>query len=144
SFSHLQRRAATSLPPPSSQSQTLNPSSSSPALPSLRRDAHSASPNPASAVQFSRSSSVSDADDSMASDDGEEEYSDVDFWGGESPRLLSRSPPRVPGDEMAIDDVVEESEDEDDDEDTDMLDDDDEEGEDESDGLDRMEIFGHR
>ena len=87
---------------------------------------------------------MSDADDSMASDDDEEEYSDVDFWGGESPRLLSRSPQRVPRDEMAIDDIVEESEDEDDDEDTDMLDDEEEEGEDESDGLDRMEIFGHR
>ncbi|KAG8528070.1 uncharacterized protein KY384_006986 [Bacidia gigantensis] len=87
------------------------------------------------------------------SSDSNDEYSDVDFWGGESPHLLSHSPTRRPDDAMPLDD--EETEEESgEDEDDDMVDDDDDEdnddGEDEEGeegtelSLDRMEIFGHR
>lgn len=69
--------------------------------------------------------------------DTEEE--EIEFWGGESPRLRLGSPPN--DDEMAIDDSSEA--DEDDSEDEDMSDNDDME-EDEADEYNRLEIFGHR
>ncbi|KAL9129088.1 MAG: hypothetical protein Q9217_002360 [Psora testacea] len=146
SFSYLQPRAASSLPPPASYSRTLNPFSASLAFPQPRRGTHSVSPITPSSFPFSRSPSISDTNGSMASyddDNEEEEYSDVDFWGGESPRLLSKSPPERPEHHMALDEVEEdetEEESEEEDDDQDMLDDEGEEGDD----LDQMEIFGHR
>ena len=80
--------------------------------------------------------SGSDADDSMVTDDDD---SDVEFWGGESPRAQQRSP-RLEH-EMEIDDSSNEEEDEDDSEDEEMSD---EAEEDEADDYNRMEIFGHR
>ena len=76
----------------------------------------------------------------MASCAEDEEYSDVDFWGGESPRLLSRSPPPQLEQQPELPSEVDESEDESEEEDEDMLDED----EDEGDELDRMDIIGHR
>ena len=82
------------------------------------------------------SGSDGDGDDSM---DTDEDESDVEFWGGESPRTHQRSP-RSEHD-MAIDDSGDEEEDEEDSEDEDMSDD---AEEDETDEYNRMEIFGHR
>ena len=97
------------------------------------RTAHSVSPN---FTTLSPSNpSGSDGDDSM---DTDEDESDVEFWGGESPRAHQRSP-RLEHD-MAIDDSGDE-EDEEDSEDEDMSDD---AEEDEADEYNRMEIFGHR
>ena len=96
------------------------------------RTAHSVSPN---VMTLSPSTpSGSDGDDSM---DTDEDESDVEFWGGESPRAHQRSP-RLEHD-MAIDSGDEE--DEEDSEDEDMSDD---AEEDEADEYNRMEIFGHR
>ncbi len=101
------------------------------------RHAHSVVPN---RTQFTPpsppSSDHSDPDDSMDTDEEE-----VDFWGGESPRSRLMSP--IHGHDMAVDDSEEENDD--DSEDEEMSDDDDEEGEeDEADGYNRMDIFGHR
>ena len=97
------------------------------------RTAHSVSPNvmPLSPT----TASGSDGDDSMDTDGDE---SDVEFWGGESPRAHQRSPPLEH--DMAVDDSGDE-EDEEDSEDEDMSD---EAEEDEADEYNRMEIFGHR
>ena len=70
--------------------------------------------------------------------DTDEDESEVEFWGGESPRSRVTSPNR--DHEMAIDDESEE-EDGDDSMDEDMSDD---AEEDEADGYNRMDIFGHR
>ena len=105
---------------------------------------------------FSTSEGEDDEEDEEASMTGSnnsssDDYSDVDFWGGESPRLLSRSPPNRPDgvgalDEAEDDESGDESEDYDDD--ADMLDndndDDDDDDEAEGDELSRMELFGHR
>lgn len=75
----------------------------------------------------------------------EDEYDEVDFWGGERgspppPGQLRQGQVRelmdVDADQASSDDEEEESEDEDED----MSDDD----EDDDNGVDRMEIFGHR
>ena len=79
------------------------------------------------------SASESDDDDSMDTDGDE---SDVEFWGGESPRAQ-----RFPRSEheMVIDDS--EEEDDEDSEDEDMSD---ETEEDEADDYNQMELLGHR
>ena len=124
------RRPTTSAPPLTAIQRMLERST----WPEARiRTAHSVSPN---AMTLSPSTpSDSDGDDSM---DTDEEESDVEFWGGESPRTHQRSP-RSEHD-MAIDDSGDE-EDEEDSEDEDMSD---EAEEDEADEYNRMEIFGHR
>ena len=78
-------------------------------------------------------------------DDDEDEYSEVEFWGGESPRL--RALLHVRGDDEYVEDFEEDDEDEDEEE---------EEGEDghgssravlegeDAEDEDPMEIFGHR
>ncbi len=70
--------------------------------------------------------------------DGDEDGSQMEFWGGESPRARHASP--RPKHEMDIDGSSEE-EDDDDSEDEDMSDD---AEDDETDDYNRMEIFGHR
>ena len=77
----------------------------------------------------------SEEEDSM---DGDEDGSEMEFWGGESPRARHASP--RPGNEMDVDDSSS-AEDDDDSEDEDMSD-----GaeDDETDDYNRMEIFGHR
>ena len=102
------------------------------------------------------SSSASEADElgSTPSDSEAESdaYSDVDFWGGESPRALSSSPPARRAEALPVvpDSIPNDmSEEDDDDDDTD--DEEDEEDDEVQDGeqargflLDRMDIFGHR
>ena len=133
----------------------MNPFSASLAFPPLRRDAYSVSPTPATPFPFGRSNSVSGGDDDdededgslTGSDDGDDDYSDVDFWGGESPRTMSRSPPsqRVPNNPLNdAADVESEEESEGYEDDEEMLDNDDDDDETEGDELSRMEIFGHR
>lgn len=82
------------------------------------------------------SDSNSDAEDSMDTDEDEE--SEVEFWGGESPRSRHASPSQAH--EMVIDGSSED-EDDDDSEDEEMSD---EAEDDEADEYNRMEIFGHR
>ena len=87
---------------------------------------------------------------SSSGTEGDGEYSEVDFWGGESPRLLSyASSPRIAAADIAADEenTEQESEDYDNEDDTDAMDDDEEEEETEEGGelpLVRMDIFGHR
>ena len=126
--------------------------------PPRRRDVHSASPTAAS-PPFPMSSSASEADElGSTSSDSEAEsdaYSDVDFWGGESPRALSGSPPprRAEASPVVDDSIPNNTSEDDDDDDDDDSDDEDEDDEDDEvqDGkqdrgflLDRMDIFGHR
>ena len=121
-----------------------------------RRDVHSASPTAAS-PPFPLSSSASEADElgSTPSDSEAESdaYSDVDFWGGESPRALSGSPPSRRAEALpVVDDGITNDMSEDDDDDDDDSDDEDDEEDDEVQDdeqargflLDRMDIFGHR
>lgn len=70
--------------------------------------------------------------------DADEDDSNMDFWGGESPTMRHASP--RPEHEMNIDGSSED-EDDDDSEDEDMSDD---AEDDENDDYNRMEIFGHR
>lgn len=131
-------RAAISAPPAdNSQLQPTVP---------LRRIARSESPSLMNQFPFGSSSdsASSDPEDSM---DTDEDYDEVEFWGGESPsgriRLpLSRmNPEKGPSseDEDAGDDYDDDDEDDDDDDDDDM----DTDMSDDPDG-DGMEIFGHR
>lgn len=71
-------------------------------------------------------------------DTGEDWESEIEFWGGESPRSNRTSP--ILDHEMAVDDDSEED-DNDDSADEDMSDDGEE---DEADGFNQMDIFGHR
>ena len=97
------------------------------------------------------STSSSDPEDSAGSG-GDGDESEVDFWGGESPRLLSLSPPSRAADETAVDDSSESESDEDDDDNDDGDDDYDDDDEFEIDGsvegtpglLDQLDIPGHR
>lgn len=103
------------------------------------------------------SSSASEADElgSTPSDSEAESdaYSDVDFWGGESPRALSGSPPPRTAEALpVVDDSIPNDMSEDDDDDDDDSDDEDDDEDDEVQDdeqargflLDRMDIFGHR
>lgn len=74
-------------------------------------------------------------------DTDEDSESEMEFWGGESPRSRLTSP--NVDNEMAIDDDSEDSEDEDGDDSADESMSDDAE-EDEADKYNRMDIFGHR
>ena len=121
------RRPTTSAPPLATIQRMLERSS----WPDTQtRTAYSVSPN---TIAFTPSDSGSDAEDSMDTDGDE---SEVEFWGGESPR--AQRSPRLEH-EMGIDDSDEEGED--DSEDEDMSDD---AEEDEADEYNRMELLGHR
>lgn len=83
--------------------------------------------------------------------DTDEDYSDVEFWGGESPNgRAARSPVRrelvarvETSDEEDDDDEDEEEDDDDDDDEYENISDD-LDAEEEADEGDGMEIFGHR
>lgn len=129
----ISRRPTTSAPPSGSIQSLLESS----AWPNLRdRNAHSVAPDTVPFAQPSPAASSSDADDSMDTDEDWE--SEMEFWGGESPRSRHTSP--TLDHEMAIGDGSEE-EDGDDSADEDMSDD---AEEDEADEYNRMDIFGHR
>ncbi|MCJ1266336.1 hypothetical protein MMC22_006219 [Lobaria immixta] len=109
---------------------------------SLRRTARSESPNIHINLAISpATTSESDPNDSM---DTDEDYSDVDFWGRESPsgRLPSPSQNRtLRNGDSSDEDEYDDDDDDEDDNDQDMSDEVDIE---EGDEGDRMEIFGHR
>ncbi|MCJ1370006.1 hypothetical protein MMC20_001218 [Loxospora ochrophaea] len=86
------------------------------------------------------SSGVLDDPDPMETD---EEYDDVDFWGGESPRERAKSQVSTSN---ANDNEVEGGDDEDDEEDseTDSMDNDSEDDDDDDDDDDYMVLCGHR
>lgn len=129
-------RRPTSAPPSGSVQSFLESS----AWPDVRgRNAHSVAPNSVPFAQPSPGASSSDAEDSMDTDEDWE--SEMEFWGGESPRSRLASP--TLDHEMAIDDDSEEGGEEagDDSEDENMSDD---AEEDEADEYNRMDIFGHR
>ena len=127
-------RRSTNSAPPSESFQSLLQSG---AWPNLRgRNAHSVTPGTVPFPQASPVASSSDAEDSM--DTGEDWESEMEFWGGESPRSIRTSP--ILDHEMAVDDGSEEDDD-DDSADEDMSDD---AEEDETDEFNQMDIFGHR
>ena len=97
-----------------------------------RRALHSESVDAVDRLPLSPLSFSSSEDPSAM--DTDEDYSDVDFWGGESPRSRNRSP--CVRDEEVDDESSDE--DEDDDDDDEMTDDA------EGDEDDQMELFGHR
>lgn len=120
--------------PPSGSIQSFLESS---AWPDVRgRMAHSVAPDTVPFAQPSPGASISDAEDSMDTDGDWE--SEMEFWGGESPRSRLTSP--TLDHEMAIDDDSEEGEG-DDSGDENMSED---AEEDEADEYNRMDIFGHR
>ena len=128
----ISRRPTTSAPPTASIQSLLE----SIAWPDVRgRNAHSVAPDTVPFAQSSSAASSSDAEDSMDTD--QECESEMEFWGGESPRSRFTSPNL--DHEMAIDNS--EEEDGDDSVDEDMSDDPEE---DETDEYNRMDIFGHR
>ena len=128
-------RRPTSAPPSGSVQSFLESS----AWPDVRdRNAHSVAPNTVPFAQPSPGGSSSDAEDSMDTDEDWE--SEIEFWGGESPRSRLTSP--TLDHEMAIDDNSEEGEGEGDDSGDENMSDDAEE--DEADEYNRMDIFGHR
>lgn len=128
-------RRPTSAPPSGSIQSFLESS----AWPDVRgRNAHSVAPDTVPFAQPSPGASSSDADDSMDTDGDWE--SDLEFWGGESPRSRLTSPNL--DHEMAIDDDSEGEEEEGDDSGDENMSDDAEE--DEADEYNRMDIFGHR
>lgn len=130
---NISRRPTTSAPPRGSIQSLLE----STAWPDTRgRNAHSVGPDIAHFPQPSLSASSSDAEDSMDTDEDCE--SEIEFWGGESPRTRFTSPDQ--DHEMAIDNESGEEEG-DDSVDEDMSDD---AGEDDADEYNRMDIFGHR
>lgn len=111
---------------------------------SSRRIARSESPRKHINLLISpATTSESDPNDSM---DTDEDYSDVDFWGRESPSGRVRSP--LQNRTFENDDSSDEDEDEDEEDDDDDDDDDedmsDEVDVEERDEGDRMELFGHR
>ena len=127
------RRPTTSAPPTGSIQNLLE----STAWPDVRgRNAHSVAPNTVPFAPPSPSAHSSEAEDSMDTDEDCE--SEIEFWGGESPRSRLTSPHL--DHEMAIDSDSED-EDGDDSVDEDMSDD---AEEDEADEYNRMDIFGHR
>lgn len=128
------RRPTTSAPPSGGIQSILE----STAWPDIRgRNAHSVAPATVPFLQSSpTASSNGDAGDSMDTDEDWE--SEMEFWGGSSPRSRLTSP--TLDHEMAIDDDSEE-EDGEDSADEDMSDD---AEEDEADEYNRMDIFGHR
>ncbi len=172
----IHRSPESVLPPsrgraPEITGRPLRPAASISALDTTRtpayvhfpRNARSHSPNiNANRLSASASASTSDPADSMNTD---EEYDDVDFWGGESPtnwarssllnsRREGRGPGRANGNNHEEDHVEQgDNEDEDDNYDDDEDDDEDERMSDETDDdwnadedeeVDRMDIFGHR
>lgn len=127
---NISRRPTTSAPPTGSIQSLLD----STAWPNVRgRNAHSVAPDTVPFVQSSPSASSSDAEDSLDTDEDCE--SEMEFWGGESPRSRLASPNL--DHEIAIDDDSEE-------EDGDDSADDYDAEEDEADEYNRMDIFGHR
>ena len=104
-------------------------------------------PRPSSAIApVLRRPSESESSSQSAEED---DYSDVDFWGGESPRLLSTSPPERLGDAMALNtdnesDTEDELDDEDDADEENELDNEEDEAEEEAHFLDQLDIPGHR
>lgn len=132
----ISHRPTTSAPPTGGLQSLLESS----AWPDVRgRNAHSVAPDTVPFAQPIPASSSSDAEDSMDTDEDCE--SEMEFWGGESPRSRLTSP--NVDNEMAIDDDSEDSEDEDGDDSADESMSDDAE-EDEADKYNRMDIFGHR
>ena len=129
---NISRRPTASAPPSGSLQGLLENS----AWPDVQdRNAHSVAPV---AAPFAQPTPVASGDDTEDSMDTDEDWgSEIEFWGGESPRSRYTSPTLDP--EMAIDDDSEE-EDGDDSADEDMSDD----AEDEADEYNRMDIFGHR
>lgn len=128
---HHSRRHTTSAPPLAAIQRILERSSWPEAQ---NRTAHSVLPN---TTAFTPSDSGSDPEDSMDTDGNE---SDVEFWGGESPRA-QRSPGLQHNMAMDGSDEEEEEEEEDGSEDEDMSDDSEEEDADE---CNQMELVGHR
>lgn len=130
----ISQRTTTSAPPTGSIQSLLE----STAWPEVRgRNAHSVAPDTVPFAQPVLEASSSDTEDSMETDEDCE--SEMEFWGGESPRSRLTSPNL--DHEMAIDNDSEEEEDGDDSADEDMSDD---AEEDEADEYNRMDIFGHR
>ena len=128
-------RRPTSAPPSGSVQSFLESS----AWPDVRgRNAHSVAPNTVPFAQPSPGASSSDDEDSMDTDEDWE--SEMEFWGGESPKSRLTSP--TLDHEMSIDDDSEEGEGEGDDSEDENMSDDAEE--DEADKYNRMDIFGHR
>ena len=125
------------------------------AWPDVRgRSAHSVAPDTVAFTHSSPAASSSDAEDSMNTDEDWE--SEIDFWGGESPRSRLTSPNL---DQMAIDNDSEADGDDsmdeymsddadDDDADEDDADEDDADeddaDEDDADEYNRIDIIGHR
>jgi len=131
-MTELSQRPTTSAPPPATVQGLLERS----AWPDVHaRNAHSVAPD---TVPFPLLYPLGNQSDGERSMDGDEDGSQMEFWGGESPRARHASP--RPEHEMCIDGSSEE-EDDDDSEDEDMSDD---AEDDETDDYNRMEIFGHR
>ena len=129
----ISRRSTNSAPPTGSIQGLLE----STAWPDVRgRNAHSVAPGPVPFAQPSPAASSSDAEDSMDTDEDCE--SEIEFWGGESPRSRLTSPNL---DQDIVVDNDSEEEDGDDSMDEDMSDDADE---DEADEYNRIDIIGHR
>lgn len=129
----LSQRPTTSAPPPTAIQGLLERSS----WPNIQaRNAHSAAPNAVPISLLYPLDNQSDVEDSL---DGDEDGSQMEFWGGESPRVRHASPRPEHGIEMDLDSSSEE--DDDDSEDEDMSDD---AEDDETDDYNGMEIFGHR
>ena len=140
SIDHFERRTARSLP-------NFNPFAASLAFPRLDStrprplgQRHHSAHVPTTAS--SSGSEVGDSDDSIADEDG---YSEVEFWGGESPRLRAAASSTQVEYEVALESETEseEEDDDDDDEDEDFAIDDDE-GESRPGLLDQLDIPGHR
>ena len=132
-ITNISRRSTNSAPPTGSIQGVLE----STAWPDVRgRNSHSVAPDPVPFAQPSPAASSSDAEDSMDTDEDCE--SEIEFWGGESPRSRFTSP-NIDQD-MVVDNDSEE-EDGDDSMDEDMSDDADE---DEADEYNRIDIIGHR
>ena len=144
SISLPQPRSAMSLP-------SLNLFSSSLAFPPLVERSRAFRRHSSNILTSSGdvSSDTEDPSDSEDDDDDDDEYSVVAFWGGESPRLGSQSPPERIREETALEsddeseDDVDDSDDEDDEQNGDAGNED-ESAEDSRGVLDQLEIFGHR
>ena len=133
------RRSTNSAPPTGSIQGLLE----STAWPDVRgRSAHSFAPDAIPFAQPSPEASSSDVEDSMDTDEDCE--SEIEFWGGESPRPRLNSPNR--DQDMAVDNDSEEEEEEEEEDGDDSMDEDmsDDADEDEADEYNRIDIFGHR
>ena len=132
-ITNISRRSTNSAPPTGGIQDLLE----STAWPDVRgRNAHSVAPDTVPFAEPSRAASSSGTEDSMDTDEDWE--SEIEFWGGESPRSRLGSPNK--DQEMIVDNDSEE-EDGDDSMDEDMSDDADE---DEADEYNRIDIIGHR